>query len=178
MKTQKNIKVKDNIIKQQYLARSPISAAAAISILSISLICLGGCTQLRDALGESKSSPDEFQVVSRPPLSLPPNYELHPPAPQESLFTNNIAERILYGSKFMSSLNNQKTAYSINEKKFRQQLGLEQAMPNIRRILDNDNTNYAYKMRHPIERLLFWKKIPNQEITINAFDEWQRLQKK
>jgi hypothetical protein len=34
-------------------------------------------------LGLEKTSPDEFLVVKRAPLSLPPNYELRPPKPGE-----------------------------------------------------------------------------------------------
>jgi hypothetical protein len=38
---------------------------------------LAGCG-LSDTLGFSKSSPDEFNVVTRPPLVLPPEYNLRP----------------------------------------------------------------------------------------------------
>ncbi|AHC74004.1 hypothetical protein P856_803 [Candidatus Endolissoclinum faulkneri L5] len=145
MKTKKNIKAKDNAFKHSYLAQNIISAAAAISILSIFLIGLSGCTQIREALGYTKNSPDEFQVVSRPPLSLPPNYELHPPMPEENLLTNNIAESILRRLKLVPNFNNQKTVYSINEKKIRQQLGLDQAIPNIRKIIDNDQKTMRMK---------------------------------
>ena len=32
-----------------------------------------------DAFGYGKSAPDEFTVISRPPLILPPDYNLRPP---------------------------------------------------------------------------------------------------
>jgi hypothetical protein len=44
-------------------------------------VLLGGCEGVRDSLGLGKNPPDEFQVVSRAPLSLPPDYALRPPAP-------------------------------------------------------------------------------------------------
>ena len=45
--------------------------------MTVLIICgagfaLGGCSDFRKAIGEEKSSPDEFEVVVRPPLSLPP----------------------------------------------------------------------------------------------------------
>ena len=35
---------------------------------------LSACSDLRRSIGEEKSKPDEFQVVVRPPLSLPPGF--------------------------------------------------------------------------------------------------------
>ena len=35
---------------------------------------LSACSDLRRAIGEGKSAPDEFQVVVRAPLSLPPGF--------------------------------------------------------------------------------------------------------
>ena len=43
---------------------------------------LGGCSgTVQENLGIGKHSPDEFQVVRRAPLVLPPDYSLRPPAP-------------------------------------------------------------------------------------------------
>jgi len=39
---------------------------------------LAGCGSLSDTLGFGKSSPDEFNVVKRAPLILPPEYNLRP----------------------------------------------------------------------------------------------------
>ena len=63
-------------------------------------VTLGACGSLSDALGQGKNPPDEFQVVARAPLSLPPNYDLRPPRPgaprpQERSATEAAAERIL-----------------------------------------------------------------------------------
>ena len=50
------------------------------------LLTLAGCGPgtVQDALGMGKRSPDEFAVVSRAPLILPPDYGLRPPAPGQS----------------------------------------------------------------------------------------------
>ena len=39
---------------------------------------LSACSDFRRAVGDEKSSPDEFQVVVRPPLSLPPGFSDRP----------------------------------------------------------------------------------------------------
>jgi hypothetical protein len=50
------------------------------------LLTLAGCARgtVQEALGMGKRSPDEFAVVSRAPLILPPDYGLRPPEPGES----------------------------------------------------------------------------------------------
>lgn len=46
-----------------------------------SLFLLAGCEgqNARDILGLDRKTPDEFRVVSRPPLSTPPDFQLRPP---------------------------------------------------------------------------------------------------
>lgn len=41
-------------------------------------VFVSGCTSFDEALGRTKTAPDEFQVVVRPPLTLPPNFDLRP----------------------------------------------------------------------------------------------------
>jgi hypothetical protein len=40
---------------------------------------LTGCDGVRNALGMERHIPDETKVVSRPPLTLPPEFDLRPP---------------------------------------------------------------------------------------------------
>src|ERR1700692_3499242 len=44
---------------------------------------LAGCNSASRALGVAKVTPDEFRVVSKAPLVVPPDYSLRPPAPGE-----------------------------------------------------------------------------------------------
>lgn len=49
------------------------------------ILALSGCSGgIQDALGMGKRSPDEFAVVSRAPLIVPPDFGLRPPRPGES----------------------------------------------------------------------------------------------
>ena len=45
------------------------------------LIVLTGCSGAKEQLGLTRTLPDEFAVVKRAPLALPPDYNLRPPAP-------------------------------------------------------------------------------------------------
>jgi len=42
---------------------------------------LPGCTDFKRSIGLEKTSPDEFAVESRAPLTMPPDFELRPPQP-------------------------------------------------------------------------------------------------
>ena len=42
------------------------------------VVLLSGCSDFNRAVGKAKSAPDEFQVVVRPPLTLPPNFNFRP----------------------------------------------------------------------------------------------------
>ena len=163
-----------------------IVPAAVLAV--IMAVGLGGCGQLRDALGQTKDPPDEFQVVARAPLALPPNYDLRPPRPgaprpQERSTTDAAAERILGRSARATTAVNPNAVpaapvvvHSIGEAKFRQQLGLEQAEAGIRDTVDQETADYVYETRYPIDRLLFWKDDPEPGVLLDATKEQQRLQ--
>ena len=52
--------------------------------LVIPMLVLGGCGTIQKISGKGKNPPDEFAVITRPPLSLPPEYSLSPPTPGEA----------------------------------------------------------------------------------------------
>lgn len=162
-----------------------IVPAAVLAV--IMAVGLGGCGQLRDALGQTKDPPDEFQVVARAPLALPPNYDLRPPRPgaprpQERSTTDAAAERIL-GRSARASAGNANAVpaapvvvNSLGEAKFRQQLGVDQAEAGIRETVDQETAEYVYETRYPIDRLLFWKEEAPAGVLLDANKEQQRLQ--
>jgi hypothetical protein len=67
--------------------------------MAAGLLQLGGCAKgtVQDALGMSKRSPDEFAVVRRAPLIIPPDYDLRPPdpgAPRPNIGTTSDQARV------------------------------------------------------------------------------------
>lgn len=57
------------------------SGRAALVPLALSAVVLSACENPRRAFGLEKQAPDEFQVVARAPLNLPPEFSLRPPEP-------------------------------------------------------------------------------------------------
>jgi hypothetical protein len=51
-----------------------VSCAAAVFLLT-------GCSGFKQVVGLEATAPDEFAVESRAPLTIPPEYDLRPPAP-------------------------------------------------------------------------------------------------
>jgi len=52
-------------------------------LVMVGVLALAGCARgsVQDALGMGKRAPDEFAVVKRAPLIVPPEYDLRPPDP-------------------------------------------------------------------------------------------------
>ncbi len=60
-------------------------------LLFAGLVLLNACGTTKEKLGLSKSSPNEFMVAPRAPLSLPPDYEALPVG-MENYYNNDIDE--------------------------------------------------------------------------------------
>jgi hypothetical protein len=60
--------------------RQPIRGYGLGSVLVAALV-LAGCSDFKQAIGLEPTMPDEFAVESNPPLVIPPDFDLRPPAP-------------------------------------------------------------------------------------------------
>lgn len=170
--------------------RRSVTVAAVVAVAAL----LGGCGQFRDALGYDKDPPDEFQVVARAPLALPPNFDLRPPEPgadrpQELSATEAAAQRILGrravptaaavgrqpGPSVQAAPRAPVSVDSGGVAALREQLRLDQAEPNIRQIVNRETADFVYETAYPIDRLLFWKDNPEPGILVDAQNESKRL---
>src|SRR5471032_1845014 len=52
-----------------------------LALAGTALLALSACDTLRREAGMTKQSPDEFAVVTKAPLIIPPDFNLHPPSP-------------------------------------------------------------------------------------------------
>src|ERR1700744_5770496 len=65
--------MKRRAMRSELIVRFAVGCAVAFS--------LSACDTLRRDAGLTKQSPDEFAVVTKAPLIIPPNFNLQPPAP-------------------------------------------------------------------------------------------------
>jgi len=79
-----------------YASRSAIR----LGILAACAVSLMGCSSIRDAAGLGKQSPDEFAVVTKQPLIIPPEFNLRPPRdgapPTNQVEPTDSAQSALY----------------------------------------------------------------------------------
>lgn len=66
--------------------------------VSVSLIIAGGfaitgCSSATKALGLKQSAPNEFNIITKAPLVVPPEYNLRPPRIGESSYENNYTQK-------------------------------------------------------------------------------------
>lgn len=150
-----------------------------IAVLVLVVFVLQGCGQVRDTLGlGSKRAPDEMQVVSRPPLSLPPDYNLRPPAPGAPPTgaepVRDQAAKLLLGDR-----RSEPSALSQGEQAFLVGAGADRADPDIRTKLAQESPFYGAGDRSLVDRLMFWRDDAGDEDArlVDAGREAERLQR-
>ncbi|HLZ83932.1 MAG TPA: DUF3035 domain-containing protein [Caulobacteraceae bacterium] len=116
---------------------------------------LGGCSATSHALGLSKVTPDEFRVVTKAPLVLPPDYSLRPPAPGEprpqELQPESAARTAMLGQR-------EAEVRSDGEKLLVTKAGGDKADPLIRYVVDDEFGAIAHKDKSFADWVIFWKK--------------------
>ena len=68
-------------MSDHHSCRATRGALFATVLCSTCLLLLPGCSDLKRSIGLERTSPDEFAVESRAPLTMPPDFELRPPQP-------------------------------------------------------------------------------------------------
>jgi hypothetical protein len=138
-------------------------AVAAIMVIGLGLT---GCQSTREALGMTKVVPDEFRVVTKAPLVVPPDYTLRPPAPgqprPQELQPESQARVALMGQRAAEER-------SEGEKLLVAKAGADKADPLIRYVIDDEFGAVAHKERGFADRVMFWRKgKPDAKATISA----------
>jgi hypothetical protein len=127
----------------------------ALAALLVAGAGMAGCTSTKEALGITKVVPDEFRVVSKAPLVVPPDYSLRPPAPgqprPQELQPESQARIAILGQRAAESR-------SDGEKLLVARAGAEHADPLIRYVVDDEFGNVAHKEKSFADTVMFWRK--------------------
>jgi len=133
---------------------SKISMALSVGALLATAASLNGCANA-DALGFGKVTPDEFRVVAKAPLTLPPDYSLRPPTPGEprpqELQPESAARQAILGEAAA-------VKRSEGEKLLSARVGTSRADPLIRYVVDDEFGEVAHKDKSFADKVMFWKK--------------------
>ena len=130
-------------------------------VLTASSIALGACSnEAKRNLGLQKDAPDEFSVVTRAPLEVPPEYALRPPRPGAQrpmeLAPVEQARQTVFGTQ-ATTYSEPVKADTKGAKALLQQAGAAEADPNIRTVLEAEREDLNTVNRPTAEKLMFWR---------------------
>ncbi|GLQ05641.1 DUF3035 domain-containing protein [Sneathiella chinensis] len=148
-------------------------------------LLLTGCEGTKQALGiDNKKAPDEFAVLSKAPLIIPPDFSLRPPAPgqqgpHDSLARNNARDSLLGTTARRDVVTQQEAAAagtSAGELALLREAAAEDVDPSIRRIVDEETATLAEGDESLLESIMFWQKQPEYGTVVNPTLEKKRIQ--
>jgi hypothetical protein len=163
-----------------------------IGVAIVALALLAGCARgtVQDALGMGKRSPDEFSVVSRAPLILPPDYGLRPPGSGESRpGVDTPAEQArasLTGGELQqpaptdrnmvsAAFDERGEAVSTGEQALVAEATTAPADPQIRRRIAEENMQLAEVEQALFTRLVKWTEPQTLSAPVDPVAETERL---
>jgi|MDTE01.3.fsa_nt_gb hypothetical protein len=163
---------------EQRMTRS-LCVLAALTLFSEFLV---GCDSVRKSFGGGKNAPDEFVVYKRPPLSLPPEYGLRPPAPGESrpqkVSPMDQAREAILGKNAARTAASPTTvkAGSPGLQALITRTGANKAEPGIRRLVNQESSVLADEDQIFVNKLIFWvDDKSNPGIVVDAKKEQKRI---
>ncbi len=137
---------------------------------------LGACTgdELTRTFGLTRDAPDEFQVTTRAPLSMPPDFSLRPPRPGASRPQELSGAQQAEAALVPDSINAQAPRASSRGQEALVAAAGRPAPANIRAevnseaAIDAPNRSFA-------DRLMFWRATPPAGTAVDPTREAQRL---
>ena len=155
----------------------PWTGVAAVGLM----VALTGCgNQIKQSLGLTKQSPDEFAVVAHAPLTLPPDFNLRPPQPgaprpQEGT-TADQARTALFGNGQDTGIGAPAADQTSGEVALLQNAGATGIDPNIRSQIDQETTEQIERDQSIVDRLVFWREQEPYGVEVDPVAESKRLQ--
>jgi hypothetical protein len=160
---------------RRHMTQKHFRLFAAPLLLAGVALAVSGCSGAREQLGLTRTSPDEFAVVRRAPLEIPPEFSLRPPAPgaarpQETATIDEAANAVLGSAPRGANITSGEEALMMDA-------GVRYN-PDIRAILDQDLANTAERDQPVAKRLLNIgkKQLPPATI-VDANAEAERIRK-
>ena len=140
-----------------------------LGIVSLSIVGVvaAGCSDIRRAIGTEKSAPDEFEVVVRPPLSLPPAFAA------SAADLSDGASPASTNSGKMDAASRAANIFGANEGSaidgYGQIFNFAAVPDNIRQIIDEETYGIRFERRLPLEALF------GGRISGRCWTRWPRI---
>ncbi|TAN62118.1 MAG: DUF3035 domain-containing protein [Magnetospirillum sp.] len=156
----------------------PLGNSVRIAALAVLLpLVLSACQDAKRALGYEKMPPDEFQVVSRAPLSMPPDFSLRPPQPgatrpQEGT-TREQARKVITGQRTATPISTE--GRTSGDLVLLKRVGADSIQPDIRVLVNKENQALLEADKSFSDRIVFWRKAEPPGVSVDPVKETQRL---
>ena len=146
--------------------------------LVVGAVALVACSNARSTLGIDPAPPDEFTVVSKAPLTIPPDFNLRPPKPgaprpQEQNPTTRAQAALVGKAKPATS-----APATPGETALLEVARVQDVNPNIRQVLNTETTQLAERDSGFVDRLLDRTGLiltQEEDGVVNAAKEERRL---
>lgn len=164
------------ILTAHGLLRRPGRLAALLA----AAVALAGCDSAKEVFGLNKSSPDEFAVVTRAPLVIPPEFGLRPPEPgaarpQDAPAAQAARNILVSNAGSAGRSTGGPDGLTTGESALLRQAGALNADPLVRREVDRETTAMVDADRDFMDRLMFWQKQPPPGRAVDPEAEMRRL---
>lgn len=131
----------------------------SIFAVCLSPLILASCSGAKETLGLERTVPDEFAVVKRAPLEMPPSYYLRPPRPgaprPQEQTTDQQAKQTVFGeAAIQEEAIAQPENTTSSEALLLQQAGTNVADPAIRAKVDAETAELGDRNKPVAEKLL------------------------
>jgi hypothetical protein len=159
-------------ITQKQIVRLAVLAAVGLSLM--------GCNTIRNAAGLGKEAPDEFAVVTKAPLVIPPDFNLRPPRdgapPVNQLGPTDTAQAALFDTTDPAAVAKAIPGdYSESEKQLLVTANAVNPDPSIRQQIASDGRAMEAANDTFTKQVLFWQDAPPAGVNVDADTEARRL---
>lgn len=159
------------------------SAARFVRIaiaLGVTAMLASGCSSLRSVFGMDKETPDEFSVVQRAPLAMPPDFGLRAPdpgapRPQDVSPTARARQIVVEQDRGPTAAVPTIAGLSPAESALLKQAGAAKVDPDIRRQVDRETAQIAANGSGWLDSLMFWRTPTDNAPLVDPTKEAQRI---
>ncbi len=147
-------------------------------------VALTACSKTKEQFDFSKKAPDEFAVVKRAPLEMPPSYQIRPPRPgqarpQEDTAIDEAKQAVFGPETLTGASTGTKEPMSQGESILLQKTGVDLTAPDIREIIDSETRTMNEEEKPTVDRIfgsVTGKKYEAPAEVVNAKKESERIQ--
>lgn len=165
------------------LKRALLAVVVPVAIVAGASL-LGGCSDVRQAIGAEKTSPDEFEIRVRKPLSMPREYGLRAPRPgakrPQATASRDAARQIVLDSDRSRAGNRRARAQirgvSQAEAALLAKVGGTTIDSDIRRRVDKESEMIAENKKSFVDSIMFWKDEDPPGTVVDPNKEARRIQ--